>query len=153
MGGIFSPISRDVFAAGACRPAAMKREALDRLTWPAFRLALTASAPMDIILAYSYVLMSSGRHLNQGIGTKVAAVIARNHTQPQNAAGQRSLVREIALVLCIKLLLLVGLRVAWFNDPPADKMESTTVAEVIFSSPSRTEGELSPLHRTQRDQP
>lgn len=76
-----------------------------------------------------------------------------NHLRSLTKALRRPLVREIALVLCIKLALLVAIRIVWFSDRPADDLEPSAVAEAIFSSPSSAAGELPPLHPMQRDQP
>jgi hypothetical protein len=78
---------------------------------------------------------------------------SRHYTRLLIDAWRRPLVREIALVLCIKLMLLVTIRIVWFSDRPADHLEPRAVAEMLFSSSSSAEGKSSLLHSTQRDQP
>nr|MBS0021377.1 hypothetical protein [Gammaproteobacteria bacterium] len=78
---------------------------------------------------------------------------AGNHPGALTYLWRRPLVRDIALVLCIKLLLLLGIRIAWFSERPADDLDPRAVAAMLLSSPSSAERDFSPHHPTQRDQP
>ncbi len=108
---------------------------------------------MHNVLVYYYFMMCFGRPFGQRIVTEQTANIASNPTRSLAKAWHRPLVREITVVLCVKLLLMVGIRIAWFSDRPADDLEPSAVADVLFSSSSSARGAASPFHPMQRDQP
>ncbi|WP_407314950.1 cytochrome oxidase putative small subunit CydP [Pseudomonas sp. nanlin1] len=58
---------------------------------------------------------------------------------------KKPLAQEIALILVIKLVLLVGIRCVWFSAPVDVKDDGTTVGQHLLGTPSV------PLEKTRND--